>query len=132
MNLILKRSRIDDSGAYGALMDESDGHVCFTLSHTYQGLGGLWRPKVLPGVYVCVRGTHQLEGHTEPFETFEITGVVGHNNILFHCGNVENDSSGCELLGLEVDGNSILKSLLAFNSFMALQEGVDKFQLTVE
>lgn len=132
MNTTLKRTRIDDSGAYGELLDDSGGHVCFTLSHTYQGVGGLWGPKVMPGVYVCVRGMHQLEGHPEPFETFEITGVVGHNNILFHCGNRSSDSSGCELLGQEIDGDTLINSRLAFNAFLALQAGVDSFQLTVE
>jgi hypothetical protein len=37
---------------------------------------------------------------TEDFTTFEVEGVDGHDNILFHWGNYgQRDSQGCFLVG---------------------------------
>lgn len=48
------------------------------------------------GSYKCVRHVSPRFG-----ETFEVTGVSGRDNILFHSGNVASDTSGCILLGLD-------------------------------
>jgi hypothetical protein len=74
---------------------------------------------------------------TEPFDTFEITDVPLHNNILFHPGNYNDDSEGCVLLGkaygMKLNGGKmIVNSRNAFDHFMYLQEGVDSFVLIVD
>lgn len=129
MNLILTRMNIGSEGAFGVLESEAGTRVCYTLEHAYAMDG--WRPKVPVGTYACVRGMHQLSGHLEPFETFEITGVPGHTGILFHCGNVEGDSSGCVLLGDLEKGVALINSRKAFSEFMAIQSGLDSFTLVV-
>ena len=91
-------------------------------------------PKIPQGVYTCMRGEHELENGPK-FITFEVMGVPGHSGLLFHKGNFDNDSKGCILLGMNVVGapgaRMITQSGLAFDRFMALQKGVDDFQLTV-
>lgn len=46
------------------------------------------------GEYVCRRVESPRYG-----VTFEVTGVPGRSNILFHPGNVSGDTRGCVLLG---------------------------------
>ena len=107
-----------------------------TLEHAYAAPDGAWRPKIPPGVYRCVRGSHRL--HSGPaFDTFEVTGVAGHRGILFHVGNFNSDSEGCVLCGQKeaVDPNTgqtmITGSRVAFAAFMQRLEGEDEFTLTV-
>jgi hypothetical protein len=130
MNLKLVRNRIDSTGTYGQLFSEQGELICLTLEHAYLFDHG-WYPKVNDGTYICQRGDHILESGEE-IETFEIMNVPNHTGILFHRGNTENNSSGCVLLGSRLSGNTLLNSTVAFNKFMALQDGVDQFTLLVE
>jgi len=130
MNLTLTRNRFDDTGVYGELVSDDGSFSCVTLEHSYQSDDGDWLPKVPPGVYLCVRGQHQL--HSGPIETFEVTGVEGHQGILIHPGNAEGDSEGCILVGEARVSDMITNSRVTFAKFMELQEGLDEFQLVVE
>jgi hypothetical protein len=130
MDLVLKRMRRDESGIYGNLIDSNDRLLAVTLEHAYWN-DIVWETKIPSGVFTCVRGEHQLKGHDEPFITFEITGVSGHTGLLFHCGNFDEDSSGCILVGLNFGPNCIQNSRVAFERFMQVQEGLDSFQLTI-
>ena len=97
-------------------------------------------PKIPPGIYDCVRGKHRLESMTEDFETFEITGVAGHKKLLFHWGNYNDNSDGCNLTGEKfAEGvehaahvEMVTNSQATFKRFLAAQEGLDSFKLTVE
>ena len=132
MNLRLVRR--NDAGADGVFSELSDlkGNFLFvTLEHSYNN-----KPKIPDGTYICKRGMHRLHSMTEDFETFEITGVEGHTNILFHVGNYNADSEGCVLLGKSIGhmlkgGRMICASKQAFEAFMKLQEGCDEFSLVV-
>lgn len=132
MNMGLKRSRAVLYGVFGTLFDESGAFLAVTLEHSYPQKDGSFLPKIPAGTYVCKRGEHRLEGMNQPFMTFEVTGVAGHSNLLFHWGNYNNDSEGCILLGTDAENTMITESRAAFARFMALQEGVDLFTLTVE
>lgn len=125
MNLVLTRKIFNLYGIFGQLHTESGDLICYTLEHSYSN-----QPKLPPGTYTCVRGTHQLSG-LNPFETFEITGVSGHTGILFHQGNWNRDSEGCVLVGSEIGAICILESRVAFQKLMALQTGIDQFILNV-
>lgn len=125
MNLTLKRKDFVLYGIFGELFDEKDERVAVTLEHSYNKL-----PKLFPGKYLCKRGFHTLASHPN-FETFEVMGVPGHDGILFHRGNVNNDSDGCILLGTNFGTCCILDSREAFDNFMKMQEGLDEFYLTV-
>lgn len=134
MNLTLTRNKFRPDGVFSTLTNDLGEVVAFTLEHSYDNL-----PKLQPGAYTCVRGQHQLHHMTAPFETFEIKGVIGHSNILFHWGNYNADSDGCVLLGEKVvpaakAANAALmvtNSKVTFAKFMELQQGVDSFTLSV-
>ncbi len=132
MILTLKRLESSESGIFGVLLAESGTQIACTLEHAYLApYSSSWHPKIPPGKYLCVRGLHQLASMKVPFTTFEILGVAGHSNLLFHCGNSNADSEGCVLLGLGRRGILILESHLAFDGFMKDVESVDSFTLEV-
>jgi hypothetical protein len=123
MDMTLTRTSFEDTGVYGALA--GGDFKCVTLEHAYEDD----QPKLLPGVYICVRGQHTL--HSGPIETFEITGVPGHTGVLIHPGNAESASEGCVLVGEARVSDMITNSRVTFAAFLALHDGVDSFQLTV-
>lgn len=130
ITLYLERNRIDSTGAYGLLRDQNQNLIALTLEHSYPDNDDAWAPKIPSGMFTCVRGQHRLASMNTPFITFEIQ-VPNHTNILFHCGNTENDSEGCVLLGTRLDKNILLESRIAFNKFMFLMMDISEFQLLV-
>jgi hypothetical protein len=95
VDLRLIRLIYSKDGIFSELYDSGGVKLFETLEHSYMtGKLGVWRPKIPIGVFVCVRGVHQL-AHSAPFETFEITGINGHVGLLFHSGNFNQDSEGC-------------------------------------
>jgi hypothetical protein len=132
MNFTLTRLAFIAEGIFGSLVSE-DGSLEFaTLEHAYKDENGNWKPKLYDGSFTCVRGPHRLEGMAHDFITFEITGIEGHSNVLLHPGNKNADSAGCVLVGEKRVGNLIPNSRAAFSAFMAAQDGVDEFTLTVK
>lgn len=126
MKLLLKRSDCTASGIFSDLCSENGVKLYSTLEHSYD-----CKPKIPNGTYKCVRGKHRLHGMTEDFETFEITGVEGHQGLLFHWGNWNRDSDGCVLLGHTRSGDMVTNSRVAFHDFMEGLKGLDSFTLTV-
>ena len=140
MDLALHRSMKRPDGIFSNLLKDDDSELCVTLEHSYASADSGWEPKIYPGEFQCVRGKHRLHGMDHDFETFEITGVVGHVNLLFHWGNWNENSEGCILLGEKiVDAphagaqhvDMVTNSRVMFAEFMRLQEGVDRFLLRV-
>lgn len=131
-------SRLDKvvTGIFGNLQSDDRAFYCKTLEHAYavpDSDPAIFAAKILPGTYTCVRGIHTI-GHEKPvkIETFEVTGVFGHQGILFHPGNVNADSEGCILLGERQDGDvDIAQSRDAFKDFMNHLTGLDSFELVV-
>jgi hypothetical protein len=137
MNLHLTRFSYEIDGIFGMLFSGADWSL-YTLEHAYPSLHEekQFLPKIPAGIYQCVRGLHQLEGMTEPFTTFEITGVSGHTGLLFHSGNTDKDSSGCVILGNGIIGavgyRAVINSKVSFAKFMSYLNGIDVFTLEVE
>lgn len=134
IELILENLDFNEDGIWGTML--LNGTVFHTLQHAYAN-GSDFAPKVPDGEYVCVRGLHRLEHMDHDFETFEITGVSGHTNILFHIGNYNRDSTGCILLGLAFGKQSTGETMLlgsgaAFEAFMKNLDGFDQFKLIVQ
>lgn len=140
MDLKSKRSLYHPDGIISNVFRPDGTQILVTLEHAYM-VGAGFAAKVKPGVYTCVRGTHALSDG-KPFETFEVTGVDGHTGILFHHGNFNEDSEGCiltgdaEARGPDPHGDGTLRDLVtnsnvAFQRFMAAQQGVDHFVLEV-
>ena len=58
MNLTLQRRQYRADGIFGEVTREDDGLILMvTCEHAYQD-GDEWAPKLPPGTYRCVRGTH--------------------------------------------------------------------------
>lgn len=125
--MTLQRLEYKSDGIFGRLLDDAGGQIAVTLEHSYDSL-----PKIPKGVYTCIRGQHKLHGMTDTFETFEITGVAGHTNLLFHWGNYNSDSEGCVLLGQSRVGDMVATSKVTFAKFMQQMDGINQFQLTVQ
>jgi hypothetical protein len=69
-------------------------------------------------------------------DTFEITGVPGRGNILFHAGNIMEDSHGCVILGesfnIWTTGQcSVASSKVAFAEFMQRLVGINEFPVEI-
>lgn len=131
MNLQLNRLDKRSDGIFGELVSSQGTVYAATLEHAYPDGDG-WAPKIPSGTYRCMRSMHRLHGMTEDFETFMIMGVEGHSNLLFHWGNWNQDSDGCILLGAKRTGNMVIDSKVTFAKFMAIQKGLDEFDLTVD
>ncbi len=132
----LTRLQFRPDGIFGELHDDKGTLLAYTLEHAYKLALGGWLPKLPNGKFICIRGTHKLHNNI-PFETFEITGVKGHDNILFHAGNFNKDSEGCVLLGNSIVSQQngtemVVNSKVTFNKFMGGLVGVKEFMLTVE
>ena len=122
MNLVLVRKECSPEGIFSELQDES-GKVLFqTLERSYDN-----KPKIPDGTFTCKR----RQARVTHGDAFEVMGVEGHSDLLFHIGNTQIDSQGCILLGEERRGDAIYLSGVAFIHFMRLQAGTDEFQLTV-
>ena len=136
MDFQLTRTAFRADGIFSELRNDAAEELFVTCEHSYPDGYGNFLPKLPDGIYVCVRGMHQLEHMKEPFETFEITGVPGHTGILLHVGNFNIDSDGCVLVGfalVQINGQqAISQSQYAFNTFMSLEAGCDQFKLTVK
>lgn len=82
------------------------------------------------GIYPCRRVMSPKFG-----DTFEVTGVPGRSHILFHKGNLEDDSRGCilvgEQFGLLAGRPGIIASREGFGEFLERQRGTDGFTLTI-
>lgn len=135
MNLKLVRKEFRQDGIFSELYDEQDNLIAHTLEHAYDDGAGGWAPKIPDGTFTCQRGPHRLHGMDHDFETFEITGVEGHKDLLFHWGNYNKDSEGCILLGkAEVDDGKqhmVTSSRVEFAEFIKMQAGIDQFELVV-
>lgn len=140
--MILTRIDKREDGIWGMLyIQERFSYsklFCYTLEHSYP-VNGDFLPKIPEGKYLCVKGTHRLEGMTHDFETFEVTGVIGHTGLLFHKGNYNSDSSGCILIGQDIEHiipnhktRMLTESGLIFSQFMDCLKGIEKFNLTIQ
>ena len=136
MDLTLTRKEKRSDGIFSDLKDADGNVIAECLEHAYDDGNGGWEPKIIDGTHPCVRGPHRLHGMTEDFVTFEITGIPGHSDLLFHWGNYNRDSEGCILVGQKIavneDGQMVTNSRVTWQKLMDLQDGVDTFSLTVE
>ena len=122
--------RIDKSlkGVFGVLT-LNDETVCVTLERPWADN----KPNIscVPeDIYLCERVDSPRYG-----DTFKVMDVPGRTNILFHKGNVVDDSLGCVLLGSEYgalkDQRAVLNSSKAFFTFMKRLEGLNHFPLQI-
>jgi hypothetical protein len=126
MNAKIIRDEKGIEGDFGKLYFD-DIYFCETLQPDMVDVGRFHLPI---GSYICKRW------HSEKHpNTFEIV-CPPHVAVLFHSGNVVENSLGCCLLG-ETRGKlgaerAILNSGATFKKFLDKTKDVNEFQLTVE
>jgi hypothetical protein len=114
-------------GTYG-VMEYNGVPLGMTLEPNDRGNGA--NSRIPPGRYRCRR-------HNGPKykNTWEIIEVPGRSAVLFHIGNIEDDSLGCVLLGsslASVKGKlGVGSSGATFARFMELSEKAEELSLTI-
>ena len=82
------------------------------------------------GTYTCKRVNSPKFG-----DTFEVTDVTGRTHILFHKGNLSDDTHGCILVGEQFNpvsgGDGITASKEGFAEFKERTRSVNAFQLEI-
>jgi hypothetical protein len=89
------------------------------------------RSSIPTGQYLCSRKLSPKFG-----PTFEVLDVPGRSDILFHAGNVLEDTHGCILLaqypGKLHGDRAVLNSGATFKAFMEIMRDVEIFHLTIQ
>jgi hypothetical protein len=115
---------------FGVLLLESGVPFAVTLERPWlSNMKG--RSCIPPGRYVAKRHVSPKFG-----ETFWLQDVPGRSEILFHKGNLADDTHGCILVGESfnpVGGeDGITASKEGFNEFMRLNAGKESIVITIE
>lgn len=123
---IVRFSETQD-GTYG-VMEYNGVPFCLTLEPNDRANGK--NSRIPAGRYTCKR-------HSGPKykNTWSVTNVPNREAILFHIGNIEDDSLGCILLGstlASVKGKlGIAQSSNTFTRFMHVSERASELSLTI-
>jgi hypothetical protein len=136
-DLILRRVAIPEDATFGVLI-RVDTAVPFAVTLEREADGWSNRKSTPTRAGACIpAGTYTCQRVQSPKfgNTFEVTGVPGRSHILFHKGNLADDSRGCILVGEAfnpvggVDG--ITASKEGFTEFLAINADAMSFTLTV-
>ncbi len=121
---IIRQDATPDKGTKGTFL--IDGNlVCYTLE-PYHRQNRVSLSSIPAGQYYCVPySSAKYPG------TWEITGIEGRSKVLFHAGNVDEDSSGCVIFGSEVCSNGVQESKKAFEKVKNIIPNNKKFRLTI-
>jgi len=110
---LIRVASLSDS-TFGVLIDD-DVPFCVTVERPW--LDNERGKSCIPdGAYVCKRIDSPKFG-----DTFEVQKVKGRSHILFHKGNISDDSHGCIIIG-EQFGNPVLGEKALFSSGVAFKE----------
>lgn len=117
-----------EDGTFGMMID---GMIPFCLT-----LERMWKNNetgescIPDGDYICKRIESPKFGNT-----FEVTNVSNRFHILFHKGNLMDDSHGCIILGEQFEPlngrNAVLSSGKAFNEFIERTKDINEFKLSI-
>ena len=116
------------NGIMGVMIDP-DGYIPFCITLELGWMSNTPFISCIPcGTYVCERIMSPKFGNT-----FEIKDVFNRTHILFHKGNLDDNTNGCILLGESfgvLKGEpAILSSKSAFNEFMMILKNEEEFRL---
>jgi len=128
MKITIIRTPSIEDGTFGMMLD---GEVPFCLTLERRWVDNKKGESCIPdGIYLCNRVQSPKFGNT-----FEICNVRNRSEILFHKGNLIDDSHGCIILGEQfepIEGrNAVLSSGKAFNEFMQRTKGINEFNLYI-
>lgn len=126
--LTLKRLDENVSGTFGYLF--GDNFMCTTLERTWEN-NQREISRIPEGEYTCSRIISPKFG-----ETFEVTQVPNRTNILFHRGNLFENSRGCILVGTgygKINNQwGITDSGAGFSNFYKYLMGENEFKLVIK
>jgi hypothetical protein len=119
-----------DKPTFGVLL--RDDGIPFALTLERPWLSNMQGRSCIPeGRYIAKRHVSLKFG-----ETFWLQDVPGRSEILFHKGNLADDSHGCILVGERFDPvngqDGIVASKDGFEEFMRLNAGKDEIVVTIE
>ena len=128
-----------DYGTFGVLI--ADGiPFAVTVERRWNG-NRSGESCIPPGRYKAVRCRRSAEyGYADSpkfGDTFVIEDVHGRNQILFHRGNIDDDTHGCIIVGEQFDRlngePAVLASAKGFGEFLALTlgAGIEEFDFEV-
>ena len=128
--LKLVRIAFIPDGTFGILFDYDNSIICLTLEREWRN--NERNISCIPrGEYVCKRIESPKFG-----STFEICDVPGRSHILFHSGNIEDDTHGCIITGKRIrmfkNKVAVLLSRIAFKRFMRILNPDDYFKLEIK
>jgi hypothetical protein len=129
--MVLGRIKDTEFGTFGILFSEG---IPFALTLENTWLNNVRNVSCIPiGKYVCKRFNSTKFGNT-----FQILGVPKRGNgeaIIFHKGNLDDDTRGCILIGEQfelLNGEpAILRSGKGFAEFMEKNKHVNEFDLII-
>lgn len=128
MILTIKRIATGSNGTFGVFIYND---IPFALTLEREWLDNQRSISCIPvGKYIC-----KLVNSPKFGNTFEITNVPGRSAILFHKGNLDDDSHGCILVGEQFEivrgYPGILASTKGYGEFMQITRNVDEFELEI-
>ena len=129
---ILYRLPQNKDGTFGVLLDGMIEKTPFCLTVEREWLDNQKGISCIPtGEYICKRVNSPKFGNT-----FEVTNVPNRTAILFHKGNLSEDSHGCIILGEQFESYkgkaAVLSSQKAFDEFLWRTEKLNKFTLEIK
>ena len=132
-------SREQTSREHGTFSTIRINVVLFCWGLEPYNYGNLEKVSCIPsGQYLCRRTPSALVSRITDglfINTFEATYVPLRTKILFHPGNVDEDTEGCLLMGDTLgklsDKRAILNSGETFRRFMSIMEPYNQFTLTI-
>ena len=127
--MLLKRVAKTADGVFGVLLDCG---IPFALTCEPEDKNNAADISCIPpGQYTCKRVDSPHFG-----DTFEITDVPARTHVLFHKGNIEDNTKGCVLVGEQFEyykGKvAVLASKKGYGEFMRRLKDVDEFTLKIE
>ena len=130
--MILKRIADTEFGTFGVLIMAG---VPFAVTLEDPWINNIRNQSSIPiGQYKCKRHMSPKFGNT--FKILNVPDRGEIEGILFHKGNLDDDTRGCILIGEEFgilnDEPAILSSGHGFNEFMKIMEGYDDFTLIIK
>ena len=138
IHLTIHRVVTGDDGTFGVLLAENKP---FALTVERQWLDNIRGQSCIPtgeyNVKRCIASPEYGFKNSPRFgDTFHVQNVKDRSKILFHKGNVDDDSHGCIIVGEQFgtlhDDIAVLSSRQGFGEFMSLLKGQNEFELTIK
>lgn len=135
---VIRRVSTGVNGTFGVFLNPSNIPFAVTLEREW--LNNKKSVSCIPaGRYMCLRCSESPDyGYQDSpkfGDTFQVFNVPGREKILFHKGNIDDDSHGCILVGEQFDvlnnQPAILASKHGFDEFKRLTAAIDQFELII-